>query len=170
MKAKGQVRICYRKVIDAQSQKAWDKYMFDDSYTEYRMQSQYYNQEKKYSNFLELVKAVPGAERLHFLVSAAITGYMQQLGGKIPEVTNNNGQLFLPFHEYRFEILQSDVSDKSKHVVAVHFYSEFITWYDTIGENLLVALPGNDETGEIKTEMFSLRPNLSIYSLKPIDS
>lgn len=170
MTAKGLIRLGYRKVIDANSQKAWDKYVFEDSYTEYRMQSQYYNQEKKFGNFQQLVKAVPGAERLHFLVSAAITGYMQQLDGKIPEVVNASGQLFLPFHQYRFEILQSDIDDKNKHAIAICFYSEPVTWYDTIGENLLVSLQGKQEGDEILTEMFTLRNNLSIYSLKPIES
>ena len=52
--AKKIIRLCYRKVIDASSSKQWDKYVFESTYTEFLMQAQFYNQEKKYSSFGEL--------------------------------------------------------------------------------------------------------------------
>ena len=70
--AKKIIRLCYRKVIDASSSKTWEKYVFDSTYAEFLMQSQYYNQGKKYNSFGELIRNVPGAEKLHFLVSAAM--------------------------------------------------------------------------------------------------
>ncbi len=93
--AKGIIRLCYRKIIDASSQKMWDKYVFESSYTEFLMQSQLYNQEKKYNSFAELLINVPDAEKLHFLVSAAIGGYMQQLNGIVPDIIDNLGKHFL---------------------------------------------------------------------------
>jgi len=41
---KGIIRLCYRKVIDVNSVNAWDKLVFNDTYTEFLLQSQFYNQ------------------------------------------------------------------------------------------------------------------------------
>jgi hypothetical protein len=163
---KGTIRLCYRKVIDAQSSKAWEKLVFEDTYTEFLLQSQLYNHEKKYSTFSDLITHVPAAERLHFLVSAAVIGYLQQLQGKVPDLTNNLGRLFLPFNNYRFEIINSAIKDRSKHQVAISFFSNHLVWHDTIDNQLLISIPGNTENGETLTELFTLPPFVSIYSLK----
>lgn len=162
------IRLLYRKIIDARSQSAWEKLVFNDSYTEFLMQAQLYNQEKKYSTFGELIAYVPNAEKLHFLVSGSVVGYLKQLNRKVPDILNNSGKLFLPFSNYKFEIINSDIKDKSKHQVAVNFMSEPLTWYDTIGNQLLVALNTTPVNDEILTEQFAMQPFLSIYSLKEI--
>ena len=161
------IRFCYRKIIDASSQKVWDKYVFESSYKEFLMQVQFYNQEKKYSTFVELLKNVPNAERLHFLVSPSVTGYLQQLNGVIPEVLNSLGNQFLPFKNFKFEIVDSDVKYKSAYRVAINFFSEPMRWHDTIGEQLLVSETEGEKTedGDL-THLLSLQPSLSIYSLK----
>lgn len=158
----------YRKIIDVNSQQAWEKYVFNDSYTEFLMQAQFYNQEKKYTTFGELITHVPNAEKLHFLVSGSIIGYLKQLNGKVPDILNNTGKLFLPFSGYKFEIINSDIKDKTKHQVAVNFMSEPLTWYDTINNQLLVSVHTDLVNDEILTEMFSMQPFLTIYSLKEI--
>lgn len=158
----------YRKIIDVNSQQAWEKYVFNDSYTEFLMQAQFYNQEKKYTTFGELIAHVPNAEKLHFLVSGSIIGYLKQLNGKVPDILNNTGKLFLPFSGYKFEIINSDIKDKAKHQVAVNFMSEPLTWYDTINNQLLVSVHTDLVNDEILTEMFSMQPFLTIYSLKEI--
>ena len=164
---KGIIRLQYRKIIGAGAQQPWEKYVFNDSHAEFLLQAQLYNQEKKYGSFSELIAHVPNAEKLHFLVSASVVGYLRQLNGKIPDILNNAGKLFLPFKGYRFEIIQSDIRDKSKHQVAINFISEPVIWYDTIGDQLLVSVNGDKEAGEeILTEQFSMQPFLSIYSLK----
>lgn len=164
---KGVIRLCYRKIIDASSQKAWDKYVFESSYTEFLMQSQLYNQGKKYNSFAELLINVPGAENLHFLVSAAISGYMQQLNGIVPDILDNLGKHFLPFSNYRFEIINSDIKNKTVHQVAINFFSEPLAWHDSIDNYLLVSTINADknEDGVLATLM-QLQPFLSIYSIK----
>jgi hypothetical protein len=162
------IRLLYRKIIDASSQSAWEKLVFNDSYTEFLMQAQLYNQEKKYSTFGELMTYVPNAEKLHFLVSGSVVGYLKQLNRKVPDILNNSGKLFLPFSNYKFEIINSDIKDKSKHQVAINFMSEPLTWYDTIGNQLLVALDTTPVNDEILIEQFAMQPFLSIYSLKEI--
>ena len=161
------IRFCYRKIIDASAQQVWDKYVFESSYTEFMLQYQFYNQEKKYTSFVELILNVKKAEKLHFLVSAAVTGYLQQLDYKIPDILNNLGKHFLVFKNYQFEIINSDIKNKSRHQVAINFFSEPLIWHDTI-ENYLLVSPVNGEKNNdgVLTNLVQLQPFLSIYSLK----
>jgi hypothetical protein len=163
------IRLCYRKVIDATSQKVWDKYVFESSYAEFKMQAQLYNQQKKYNSFGELLQHVPGAEKLHFLVSGAVVGYLQQLDGVVPDILNNLGKHFLKFTNYRFEIINSDIQKKDSHQIAINFFSEPLIWHDKIDNYLLVSPVNgarNDDGVLVLTEMLQLQPFLSIYSLK----
>ncbi len=161
------IRLCYRKVIDAASQKPWDKLVFDSTYKEFLMQSQFYNQQKQHTSFAELLQHAPGAEKLHFLVSTAIVGYLQQLKGIVPEILNNVGRHFLRFENYRFELINSDIKNKSAHQVAVNFFSEPLIWHDTIGNYLLISQGNEEKTADgLLTEMVPLQPFLSVYSLK----
>ena len=143
------------------------KVCVNSTYAEFLMQSQYYNQEKKYRSFSEIIQNVPGAEKLHFLVSAAIVGYLKQLDGIVPDVLNNLGKHFLTFTDYRFEIINSDIKNKTSHQVAINFFSEPLTWYDTLGGYLLVSsLNGEKSEDDILTHLVQLQPFLSIYSIK----
>jgi hypothetical protein len=153
-------------VIDSNSTKLWDKLVFEDTYNEFLMQSQLYNQEKKYLSFSDLITQVPAAEKLHFLVSAAVMGYLQQLNGKVPDLLNNLGRLFLPFTNFRFEIINSHIKDRTKHQVALNFFTDHLVWHDTINNQLLLSIPGNMEKDEVLTELFTVPPFVSIYSLK----
>ncbi|RFM34970.1 hypothetical protein [Chitinophaga silvisoli] len=160
------IRLIYRKLIDASNTKPWDQMLLEGSWYEYLLQAQTFNPEKKYNTFAELMAHVPNADRLHFLVTPAIIGYLKQLNGKIPDITNNIGKTFLPFKNFKFEIVNADITDKSKHQVAVNFISEPLTWHDTIGNQLLVTINNEPENSETLTEMFSLQPFLSIYSIQ----
>ena len=163
------IRFCYRKIIDANTQKVWDKYVFDNSYTELLMQFQFYNTERKFTTFSELLWNVPAADKLHFLVSASVTGYIRQLNEQIPDISNNLGKSFLRFKDYRFEIINSDIKDKTKHVVAVNFYSEPAVWHDTIGDYVFLSLLNDETTTEEKlTHLVQLQPFFSIYSFKEV--
>ena len=159
-------RLIYRKLIDATATRAWDQLLFEGSWYEYLLQAQTFNPDKQYNTFAELIAHVPNADRLHFLVTPAIIGYLKQLNGRVPDITNNIGKTFLPFKNFKFEIVNSDITDKRKHQVAVNFISEPLIWHDTIGNQLLVTTNDEPENGETLTEMFSLQPFLSIYSIK----
>ncbi|TXK48755.1 hypothetical protein FVR03_07810 [Pontibacter qinzhouensis] len=159
------ITFCYRKVIDATATTPWEKLVFDDSYQEFKMQAQYYNQENKYGSFAELLQHSPGAERLHFLVSAAVTAYVQQLNGIVPDILNSVGRHFLKFNNYRFEIINSDVLDKTKHQVAINFVSDPMHWHDTLGQLLLISAEPDNGT-EVLTELVPLQPYFTIYSLQ----
>ncbi|GAB3181971.1 hypothetical protein [Telluribacter humicola] len=158
------ITLCYRKIVDAASTKLWDRLVFEDSYREFRMQAQLYNPDKKYRTFGELIQHSAGAEQLHFLVSAAAIGYLQQLNETMPDVVNNLGKHFLKFNQFQFEIINSDVHDKTKHAVAINFFSVPMVWHDSIGNYLLIS----DTTGterQVLTHMLQVQPFLSIHSL-----
>ncbi|MBC6612191.1 hypothetical protein H8B15_14780 [Hymenobacter sp. BT507] len=162
------ITLHYRKIIDASAARPWDKLVFDDTYTEFRMQAQYFNQQNQFRTFGELRQHVPGTEQLHFLVSAAVRGYLQQLNGWIPDILDNLGRLFLKFNTFQFEIINSDLLDKSRHQVAINFYSDPLLWHDTLGSYLLVsAKPAEAPTAgaEVLTNLFQLQPYLSIHAL-----
>jgi len=164
------IRLLHRKIINILSQDPWEKLVFEDIYKEFLMQAQTFNPDQKYHTFGELIRNVPGAEKLHFLVSPSVAGYLGQLNGKMPNIINVIDKRFVPFKNYRFEIINSDTRDTSRHQVAINFISEPLTWYDTVGNLLLVAVDTEktDERGETLTEMFAMQPFLSIYSLKKI--
>ena len=161
------ITLAYRKVIDANSPKPWDKLVLADSYREFRMQAQLYNQGSQYRTFGELLHYVPGADKLHFLVGGSIGGYVQQLKGVVPDIVNNVGRYFLKFTRYQFELINSDLHDQSKHQVAINFYSEPLHWHDTIAPYLLVseAAAPAETSGEVLTHLFQLQPYLTIHSL-----
>lgn len=162
---KGIIKLCYRKVIDNQPAGAWERLVFEDSYREFQMQAQYFNQDGSKRTLAEILQ-VPGANRLHGLVSTAAVGYLRQLNGIIPDITDSFGQLFLPFENFRFEILQSHVDDMARHQVAINFYSDEMVWHDTIGEQLLLSVAKDEGSKEILTHLLTLRPMLGIHSLK----
>ncbi|HWB28201.1 MAG TPA: hypothetical protein VG738_22165 [Chitinophagaceae bacterium] len=170
--SKGIIRLLYRKIIDASAVKAWEKCAFNDSYTEFLMQAQLYNKEKKYTTFSEILANVPGAEKLHFLVSASVTGYIKQFNGFIPDIINTAGKTFLPFKQCRLEIIQSDITNAAKHRIAINIITEPLLWLDTIGNMLLIST----ETGkagtqeEVLTEIITSQSQLNIHSFKQTEN
>ncbi|TGE25157.1 hypothetical protein E5K00_08155 [Hymenobacter aquaticus] len=161
------ITLCYRKLIDAASVRAWDKLVFEDTYAEFRLQAQNFNPGQQYRSFGQLLQHTPGAGQLHFLVSAAARGYVQQLGGLVPDVLDSLGRHFLKFSQFQFEIINSDLLDKSWHQVAVNFFSEPLLWHDTIGTALLVSEAAAEPPAgaAVPTTLFQLPPFLSIHSL-----
>ncbi len=162
------ITLCYRKIIDATATRPWDKLVWDDSYREFRLQAQNVDPGNQYSSFGELLHYVPGAERLHFLVSGAVTGYVQQLNERVPDILNNLGRHFLRFRQFQFELINSDLRDQSKHQVGISFFSEPLVWHDTVGTLLLVspvAAAGSAPAPETLTHLVQLQPFLSIHAL-----
>lgn len=159
------ITLCYRKIIDGRSIHLWEKLVFEDSYAEFKMQFQNYNQQKKYTSFAEMIHEVPDAVKLHFLVSASVTGYVKQLNERIPDIRNVLGKHFLTFRNFHFEIINSDITNIAKHQVAINFYSEPLEWYDTIDNHLLVSIK-NQQGEQAYTHLFQLQPFLNIHTLK----
>jgi len=167
---KGLINLCYRKVIDASSQKAWDTFVFDDTHLEFYMRAQYFDPEGKYKTLPELLTNVPNADQIHGMVSTAAIGYLRQLNDIVPEVTNAYGKLCLPFKRFKFEIVHSHVQNKAEHKIAIYFYSDPLTWIDTVGNQLLIAYGDQREAltkgEEVETDLIALQPFVSISSIQ----
>ncbi|RSK35489.1 hypothetical protein [Hymenobacter metallilatus] len=161
------ITLCYRKIIDAAATRPWDKLVLEDTYNELRIQAQLYNPERRFRTYAELVHHVPGASQLSFLVSGVARGYLPQLGGLVPDVVDNLGRRFLRFSRFQFEIINSDLLDKSRHQVTINFFSDPLTWHATIENLLLVSAAAADpENREILTHLVPLQPFLGIYSIQ----
>ena len=160
------IRLCYRKIIDINSLAAWDKVVFDNTHLEFYMQAQRMDPEGKFQTFQQLIENVPNADKLHYLTSTAAINYIRQLKDEIPDITNAYGKLCLPFKDFKFEIIQSHIENRMEHKIAIWFYSEPLTWIDTVGDKLLVAYGDQCEALRsgvlVEAEMISLVPYLSI--------
>ena len=166
------IRLCYRKIIDNNSRKPWDVAVFDATQLEFYIQAQRMDPDGKFTTFQEFSADKQQAEQLQYLTSAGTMGYIQQLNDIIPDIANTYGKLCLPFRNFKFEIIQSHIKDKLQHRVAIWFYSEPITWIDTVGRQLLIAYGDHSESfrsgKEIETEMIELVPYLSISHINPV--
>jgi len=156
--------------MDAASVKPWDKIVFEDSYREFKIQAQMVAQGTPYTTYGELLVNVPNTARLAGLVAPAITGYVQQLNETVPDILNNLGRRFLKFKNFRFELINSSITDKSKHQVAINFYTEPLQWHDTIQNFLLVSDASAElaDGAEVNTNLFELQPYLNIQTLKTV--
>lgn len=163
------IRLCYQRRITNLSKDAWEAGVFQSTYAEYLLQSQFYNRDKQYSRFSELIRAVPAAVKLHFLVSAAVTPFLQQLEGKVPWIRDNAGVPFFSFRQYRFEIVESDSTQEGRHEIAFWFYSEPLRWHRETGHYLLLSANSSEATEDgVPTHLVEIQPGLSIFSIKPV--
>lgn len=171
MMPKRVIVLCYRKIIDAVANKAWDKMVFESTYLEFKMQAQNFSLGTVYTSYADLLRNIPNAQRLTGMVAPSVTGYIQQLGGIMPDILNNLGRRFLAFNKFQLEIINSDIDEKVKHQVAISFYSEPMIWHDTVDNFLLISdhLPENkllDETRKLLTNLMQIQPYVNIYSLQ----
>src|ERR1041384_2367655 len=116
------VRLCYQKIIDNSSQGIWERNVCDATYQEFYIQAQHFDQRRSCMTFSDMLKNIPHADRIHYLVSTAAVGYLRQLNQLIPDIRNFYGNLCLPFKDFRFELVQSHISDKKLHRIAIYFY------------------------------------------------
>lgn len=163
------IRISYTKRINSSNTTLWDQLVFNSSWQELQMQAQFYNQQQQHTTFRLLVQQVPSAEKLHFLVSSSVVGYLKQLNGIVPDVLNKRGIPFLLFNDFKFEIIDSNFSDQSKHEIQLTFFSDSVLWHETIADWLLLSNPAEPQTKEgALTHLLQLQPAVDIYSYKTI--
>ncbi|MCJ8211988.1 hypothetical protein MUY27_19880 [Mucilaginibacter sp. RS28] len=165
----GIIELHYRKVITINTSGAWEKLVFEDSFTEFKLQAQNFTVGTAYTSYAQLQRHVPQAAQLSARVTPAVNGYVKQLDGLIPDVLNNIGKRFLRFDQYQFELINSDITDKAKHQVAVNFYSRRLRWYKTIA-NLLLVSEMDEDAGAKQTNLFALPLYVNIKSFQPFEA
>lgn len=156
------IKLAYRIIIDSSSTFLWDKYVFEDTFKEYQMQSQQFNSETNPKNtFRELLAENPKAEKLHFLTGMAASGYVDQLKGNFHRVYDVLGNNYFPFINYKLDIINTDVTAIAKHRIGITFYSPLMSYFGIVEGNYLVS-QNSDDVNEYETVMFPVQKNLSI--------
>ena len=163
--AKAIIRLAYKQVIDSNSQTVFEKDVFNDTYSEFLMQSQVYNKEKKFTTIEQMIHDNPKANSLHYKVGFAIGLYVKELNNQIPGLKDSLDILNIPFENYKLHIIASDITNKEAHKVAIIYLTDTFTLFDTIGENLVVS-KGDfitvPESGQAETFIIKMQPSLSI--------
>ncbi len=165
MKAK--IKLAFRIVIDKDSTMIWDKYIFEDTYFEYKIQHQVFNSpEDPVKNYWELLAKNPAAEKIPFLLSTAVVNYVSQLNGEIKSLPDVLGNAFFPIANFRLDLISSNVEDSSKHKIGLTFYTPELLLLDMIDNKYLLSKSTSGETFE--TFMFGFHPQVAIAYYAPI--
>jgi len=160
--------LAYRIVIDHQSALVWDKYVFEDTYREYLMQHQLFNpKDNQQRTFRELLAENDKAEQLHYLVGIAASNYVQQLKGQLHRVADVLGNHFLPFSNYKLDIVNTDMLDSTKHKIGITFYSPMLLLVGIVNDCYLVSTQTETASGH-ETLMFPIQANLAICYAEPV--
>ncbi|GAB2840176.1 hypothetical protein [Ferruginibacter profundus] len=170
--SKGIIKFGLKKIIEAPAVSLWEKLVFDATWMEYRMQAANYNQQSKATLFTAIARENSNAEKLHGAVSTAAIGYIRQLQDVIPGLVNAHGKNMIPFKNFKFNIIQSDMVDSALHKVEIIFISEPLTLIDVYTNRYLIAVGDKlqqlQEGKEVETELITQVEQLSIYSfIKP---
>ncbi len=73
------ITLCYRKIIDANATKLWDKLVFEASYMEFKMQAQNYTTGTAFTGYADLLRLVNNAQAIVGMVTPAGSGYLQEI-------------------------------------------------------------------------------------------
>lgn len=102
---------------------------------------------------------------MHYKVGFSVGLYIQQLNYIIPGLYDILAETPLRFNTCRFNIVESDISDKTKHKVALLYTTGFHTYFGEVANNLWLAENEQLNTGtEADTFLLRLAPGLSICS------
>jgi hypothetical protein len=167
----GKIKLAFRIVINKNSPTKWEKLIWEDTYKEFLMQSQLYNDKADPAKtFRQLLSRDEKAEKLHFLVSTAAHPYLLQWKDLVYFMPDNLGNNFMPFEQYKFDIIDSNIYDQQAHEIGITFYSPLITLIDIWDGHYLVSL---NETVDpvflsegVDTLLFKMQPRLSVSFFK----
>ncbi len=160
MKAK--IKLAFRIVIDEKSEMIWDKYVFEDTYLEYKIQHQVYNsKDNPVNNYWELLAQNKNAEKIPFILSSAVNNYVAQLNGEIKSLPDVLGNTFFRIGEFKVDLISSNVEDSSKHKLGITFFTPELLLLDIIDNKYLLSKQTEKENAW-ETFMFAFHPQVSI--------
>ena len=162
----GGIKLAYKQIIDATSQTGFEKSVFIASYNEFLLKSQAYNLEKKSKTFTEMKANDGRANSLHYKCSFAIIGFINNLNKQIPNLQDTLGNN-IAFDTFKFEVIESDITDKSAHKVVITYLTDTLTLFEIIGDYLLLAVGNkliNENNEAVETFLLKMQPNLGIVS------
>jgi len=165
MKAK--IKLAFRIVIDRNSEMVWDRYVFEDTYFEYKIQHQVFDgSENPVKNYWELLAKNPHAGKIPFLLSSAAANYVSQLKGEIRSLPDVLGNTFFPVESFTLDLISSNREDPSKHKIGLTFYTPELLLLDIIDNKYLLSKDIDGKNG-IETFMFAFHPKVAICYYDP---
>ena len=168
------IKIAYRQVITNSSEGIFEKYVFNNSYNEFLLKSQAYNPQGKFKTFTEIKCNDGRANSLHYKTGFSIDGFVSNLENVIPGIMDTHEKPII-FETYKFELIESHLTEKKFHKIALFYYTEIMTLLDNLEAYLL--LSPSDKSKEHTagkpiedTFMLKIQPGLSISSYREIIS
>lgn len=163
----GLIKLGYRQIIDIRGTSEFEKNVFEDSYSELLMQVQRYNPENRFTTFREIITHDPKANSLHYKVGFAIGLYVQSLNKQIPGLWDTRHKVAIPFDVHELEIVQSDITNKKQHVVAINYTTAPVAFLGNAGDNLVLSF--DDPTvGWMETFLLPMQPALTVAAYRPV--
>lgn len=162
----GGIKLAYKQILDATLQTSFEKNVFIASYNEFLLKSQAYNFEKKFKTFSEMKANDGRANSLHYKCSFAVISFISNLNKQIPGLQDSLGNN-VTFDTFKFEVIESDITDKSAHKVAITYFTGLFTLFEIIGDYMLLAAgdkSNNSSSEPVETFLLKMQPNLGIVS------
>jgi hypothetical protein len=136
---KATIRLAWRQIIDNRSATPFEKKIWALTFAEYGIQQQSFSKGQPYYTWASLRDNMPKCQQaLPFKVSFAIAAAISTLQNKIPGLQDALGDGNIPFVQYRFNIIASDVRDPTAHVVSLTWITGDLTLYEIIDNQLLL--------------------------------
>ena len=160
------ITLAYKQVIDSTAAGLFEQQVLHASYMEYLLKSQTYNPQGKFKTFTELKAHDGRANSLHYKTGFAADGYISTLNKQIPHLHTTLDQS-VAFSTYQFEVIESDITDKSRHKIAITYFTGPLILHAVIGNYLLLSdnYNVNETEKEIpSTYLIELQKFLSINS------
>lgn len=163
------IKLAFRIVIDHDSSLAWDRYVFEDTYFEYKVQHQLFDdRENPVQNFWELLSKNPQAAKIPSLLSPSIAGYVAQLNGEIKSLPDVLGNTFFPVESFKPDLISSHTEDPSRHKIGITFYTPELLLIDIIEQAYLLSKNRMPAENGFDTFMFGFHPQVAIAYYKPL--
>jgi len=89
------------------------------------------------------------------------------LNNQIPGLKDSLGRSNIPFTTNKFEIVESDITSKSRHKIAITYITDTLTLIDIIGEFMLLTAGDqfkNESTNAVETFLLKMQDGLAITS------
>jgi hypothetical protein len=161
------IKFAYRQVIGADAEGKFEKSVFNATYQEFLLKSQAYNIDRGFKTFSEMKKNDGRANSLHYKMSFAALHLLHSLDNKIPGLKDNAGKSII-FETPKFELIESDVTDKSVHKIAINYCTGLYTLMATAGEYMILADGDASDREMADTITLQMQPELSVFFYKEL--
>jgi len=167
------INLSFKQYINFNTEDAFERAVIQASHAEFVERSQAYNQGMEYKTFSEMVANDGKANSLHYKCGLSIAPHIDGLKSRIPVLTDNAGN-HIKFVNRQFHIIESDITDISKHRVSVTYLTDLMTLIDNIGEYLVLAYGNkaenllNWQSELIDTFLLKMVPGLSVCNYSAV--